>query len=91
MNHITSQSASTPVRSPHSCDASPILVPCSLCNGLAKVGRRVTVYEHGCGFPHDDVEEDDCPECEGAGQLLVDGALITLEDLEDMAGDTYAA
>lgn len=29
------------------------------------VAHRVLVYEPGCGFPHDDVEERPCPECSG--------------------------
>jgi hypothetical protein len=61
-----------------------LLVPCPTCRGLAVTPRAVWVYEPGCGFGHDDTEEDACPECEGAGQLLVEGAPITMEDLENM-------
>jgi hypothetical protein len=42
-------------------------VPCGHCGGSGVIGRRVTVYEHGCGFPHDDTEESPCPECDGTG------------------------
>lgn len=60
---------------------TPILVACPLCNGSAVSPRAVWVYEHGCAFGHYDTEEDACPECEGAGQLLVECEPITLEDL----------
>jgi hypothetical protein len=41
--------------------------PCGHCGGSGVIGRRVTVYEHGCGFPHDDTEESPCPKCDGTG------------------------
>lgn len=44
---------------------------CPSCEGSGVQGRRITVYEHGCGFGHDDIEEYPCEECEGTGQVLV--------------------
>jgi hypothetical protein len=61
-----------------------LLVPCPTCRGLAVKPRAVWVYEPGCGFGHDDAEEDACPECEGNGQVLVEGEPITMQDLENM-------
>lgn len=45
---------------------------CDLCDGMGVIGRRVTVYEHGCGFPHDDTEENTCINCGGVGGWVVD-------------------
>lgn len=45
-------------------------ISCPACDGYGKQGRRITIYEHGCGFGHDDVEEWDCDECEGTGKVL---------------------
>jgi hypothetical protein len=45
---------------------------CGACDGAGIIGRRVTVYEHGCGFPHDDTEEETCGQCNGAGGYLDD-------------------
>ncbi|MBB6306282.1 hypothetical protein [Xanthobacter tagetidis] len=36
---------------------------CSTCGGSGVITKRVSVYEHGCGFPHDDGEEVPCPDC----------------------------
>jgi hypothetical protein len=60
-----------------------LLVPCPECNGSAVSPRAVWVYEHGCAFGHYDTEEDPCPACEGAGQTLVEGEPITMDDLEE--------
>jgi DnaJ-class molecular chaperone len=54
-----------------------ILVTCPHCNGAA-----VTV--HASRYGDFDPIEESCPECEGAGQLLVEGEPITMEDLENM-------
>jgi hypothetical protein len=45
---------------------------CDACNGSGVIGRRVTVYEPGCGFPHDDTAEDTCVTCGGVGGWIVD-------------------
>lgn len=59
-------------------DEPLLLVTCPFCNGLAVTVRGVV----GC---FDGVEEA-CPECEGAGQTLVEGEPITMEDLEAAHG-----
>jgi hypothetical protein len=46
---------------------------CVLCDGSGVIRRRVTVYEHGCGFPHDDTEESPCPKCDGTGDCAAFG------------------
>jgi hypothetical protein len=69
---------------------TPLLVPCPLCDGLAVVGRCVWVCEHGCGIPHEDTEEDECPECEGTGRVLALGDPISLDDLDRMGGPLTA-
>jgi DnaJ-class molecular chaperone len=58
------------------------LFTCSHCNGSGAIGKRVTVYEHGCGFPHDDTHEEPCPECHGEGVVEVEAAPIEMEDLD---------
>lgn len=45
---------------------------CDECNGSGVYAYRITVYEPGCGFPHDDTAEKPCPECNGAGGRLDD-------------------
>lgn len=59
----------------------PLFVPCPECNGLAVKAIGCWVYEHGCGFPHRDSDEIPCPECDGHGDVEVEGAPLTLEDL----------
>lgn len=51
-------------------DAPEVEVTCSNCDGSGVIGRRVSVYENGCGFPHDDTHEEPCPECNGAGFFI---------------------
>lgn len=46
------------------------LAVCEECGGEGCDRRRVTVYEHGCGFPHDDVEEIPCLACGGTGEIV---------------------
>lgn len=48
-------------------EAPLTMVPCEVCDGYGYTAHRITVYEHGCGFPHDDTEERSCPECLGIG------------------------
>jgi hypothetical protein len=45
---------------------------CDACDGSGVFARRVTVYEHGCGFPHDDTAEEPCGGCNGVGGWLDD-------------------
>lgn len=55
-------------------DHGPIwLETCPKCDGLGVTLQRVTVYEAGCGFPHDDTDERKCEECDGLGTLVVNG------------------
>jgi RecJ-like exonuclease len=56
--------------------------PCPRCDGYGAIGHTVTVYEHGCAFPHPDTEEIPCPECKGDGQVLVEYQPVLLEDGE---------
>lgn len=52
-------------------DHGPLqLFTCEVCDGRGYIVHRVTVYEHGCGFPHDDSEERQCPECSGYGEFI---------------------
>lgn len=43
---------------------------CPACEGTGITGQRITVYEHGCGFPHYDTEERPCARCNGAGGYI---------------------
>lgn len=45
---------------------------CDACDGMGVIGTRVTVYEHGCGFPHDDTHEEECVSCGGIGGWIAD-------------------
>jgi hypothetical protein len=49
-------------------------VDCDVCNGSGVEAFRVTIYERGCGFPHDDSDERPCPQCGGNGGWLDDAA-----------------
>ena len=43
---------------------------CAECGGAGIIPRRVTVYEHGCGFPHNDTDEVKCDACDGLGIIV---------------------
>lgn len=58
-----------------------IFVECSVCNGSGVEAFLVRVFEHGCGFAHDDTDERPCRQCDGNGLEEVDAEPITLEDL----------
>lgn len=45
---------------------------CEACDGKGYTLRRITVYEPGCGFPHDDAEELPCEHCGGCGEFIDD-------------------
>lgn len=45
---------------------------CPACDGEGHTVHRITVYEAGCGFPHDDSEERRCERCKGQGGWLDD-------------------
>lgn len=46
------------------------LFECSQCCGEGVTRQATMVYEHGCGFPHEDVEETPCQSCNGAGFFI---------------------
>ena len=43
---------------------------CEECGGDGYTVHRITVYEAGCGFPHDDTDERVCTRCLGKGGWL---------------------
>ncbi len=45
---------------------------CPDCDGEGHTVHRITVYELGCGFPHDDSEERPCERCRGEGGWIDD-------------------
>lgn len=53
-------------------DAPEEWITCDLCEGSGVIAYRVTVYEPGCGFPHDDADERPCNSCGGAGGWVAD-------------------
>lgn len=57
-----------------SCDDLPPeeWVTCGACDGSGVIAHRVTVYEHGCGFSHDDTTEEPCGKCNGVGGWIDD-------------------
>lgn len=46
------------------------LTTCPHCCGEGHTLRSIRVYERGCGFAHDDVDEVRCEECNGAGEFI---------------------
>jgi hypothetical protein len=50
-----------------------MFVDCDHCDGSGVIAQRVTVYEHGCGVPHDDTDERPCPKCDGTGEREITG------------------
>lgn len=48
------------------------LCACEACGGEGHTVHRITVYEHGCGFPHDDIEERPCTACNGLGEFVTE-------------------
>ena len=46
------------------------LFTCEACDGKGYTAHRITVYEAGCGFAHDDVDERSCEECGGLGWFV---------------------
>lgn len=53
-------------------DAPQQWFQCGACDGSGVEVRGIWVYEHGCGFPHQDTEETPCGKCNGAGGWLDD-------------------
>jgi hypothetical protein len=53
-------------------DVPQTWVECDACEGSGVRVFRITVYEHGCGFPHDDSAEEPCGKCAGAGGWIED-------------------
>jgi hypothetical protein len=45
---------------------------CDACDGSGVEVFGTTVYEHGCGFSHDDTDERPCPQCHGDGGWVDD-------------------
>ena len=45
--------------------------PCPGCDGYGVIAYAITVYEHGCGFPHESSDERPCPGCDGTGSVLL--------------------
>jgi hypothetical protein len=63
--------------------SSRIFVACPVCLGCGRKLESFWVYESGCGFPHEDVEDvGACPNCDGFGSEEIESEEITLEDLE---------
>jgi hypothetical protein len=46
------------------------LADCPDCGGDGIIRTAIQVYEHGCGFPHDDVDERPCQSCNGLGWFI---------------------
>lgn len=50
---------------------------CDACDGSGVEVYRVTIYEAGCGFPHDDSAEKPCEACGGVGGWIEDVVGVT--------------
>ncbi|BCH33172.1 hypothetical protein MesoLjLc_51020 [Mesorhizobium sp. L-8-10] len=63
------------------------IILCEACGSEGYERYTATVYEHGCGFGHEDVFLDysrPCRFCEGTGGAIIETEPITLEDLVEM-------
>jgi DnaJ-class molecular chaperone len=47
-----------------------VITTCPDCDGSGEKLTAIWVYEHGCGFGHDDVHGEPCPLCGGQGFLI---------------------
>lgn len=54
--------------------APEVFVTCDDCCGDGVIRHAIWVYEHGCGFGHDDVSEDTCQACNGIGGFICEAA-----------------
>lgn len=70
-------------------DAAPIgefftLATCCACDGKGYSAHRISVYEHGCGFPHHDIDEIKCQQCNGYGEIVIEhngGDVLMVEEI----------
>lgn len=62
--------------------APEILVDCAECGGDGYTVHRIRVYEHGCGFAHDDTEERRCDACNGVGFDVCDAPGVAINDYD---------
>ena len=59
-------------------DPPQVIITCKACDGQGFTVHRVTVYEHGCGFPHNDSEERPCERCGGHGEFIEEAEGVTV-------------
>jgi hypothetical protein len=59
--------------------APEIIAVCPSCGGEGHTLHRISVYEHGCGFPHDDVEAQHYTDCHGVG-FSIEEVQISIAD-----------
>lgn len=68
------------------------IIPCETCQGEGRLITMGTVYEPGCGHPHQgEVDRGPCPECEGACVIEAQVEPRTLSDLDDEDFDMMQA
>lgn len=46
------------------------LSDCEACDGHGYIIEAIHVYERGCGFSHEDIEEKPCQACGGSGWFV---------------------
>lgn len=66
-------------------EAPEVFIECTECGGDGVIRKNIWVYEHGCGFGHDDVTETPCRLCNGAGGTICEAEGDSLGDTEDAA------
>lgn len=72
-------------------EAPEVFVECAHCGGDGVIRKSIWVYEHGCGFGHEDVLEAPCRFCNGAGGFLCEAAGDRLEQIEEAIAKASAS
>lgn len=60
----------------------PIFVMCEACEGSGRNVEREDYFDRDCGWFTSDRDLGECQYCQGTGHAEIEGARLTLEDLE---------
>lgn len=58
------------------------LIDCEVCDGHGYIIETIHVYERGCGFSHEDIDEKPCKACGGNGWFICEAGGAT-DDRKD--------
>lgn len=66
---------------------NPRVVFCEACGSEGRIYRRGWVYESGCSHAHvGEVDDGECPVCQGRGEVEIETQPVDLADLEIIGG-----